>query len=311
MQRGSATLRQDIADVIVENNLGEGEFVGEQIMPVMPVGARSGEFMKIDFSEIKTAVVDDLKSSSGNYNEVAHEVTSDTFTCRKRGLEEAVSDDDEAVLGDYFDVEVAAADHCRYYLRLNREARVAAIAFDTTVMASYTSALTTPWSTAATATPVDDIQAAIDNIVITQLNGRKGNARIIGVGNAQARRDLINTADVKDRHYSGGNENRAVIRNEQLAEVLGLDGIYFSGLLRGGAAIWNADRFGVYLVGNGPMRSQATFGRVFLWRDSTPTDMMVQTYRDEKRESDMVRVKHHSTEKLLTARAGYLYTNVD
>jgi hypothetical protein len=92
---------------------------------------------------------------------------------------------------------------------------------------------------------------------------------------------------------------------------LGLDGVYFSGLKRGGSDIWNAARFGVYLVsGATNLRSAPQYGRVMLWRDSTPADMMVETYRDEGRESNVVRVKHHSVEKLLTARAGYLLTNI-
>ena len=102
-----------------------------------------------------------------------------------------------------------------------------------------------------------------------------------------------------------------MVGDEALAAILGLDGLYFSGLKRGGSDIWSAARFGVYLVSAATnLRSSPQFGRVMLWRDSTPTDMMSETYRDEGRESNMVRVKHHSTEKLLTARAGYLLTNI-
>ena len=311
MQRGNATFRQDIADVLQENNLGEGEFVGEEIFPIMPVGARSGEFAKLAFGSVKTKAVDDKRASSGNYNEVTHEVSSDTYTCLKRGLVEPVDDDDADVLGTYFDAEVSAADHLRYYLRLNREARIAAIAFSTTVMSSYTSAVSTAWSTAATCTPVADVALAKEKITL-QLNGMRGSgARLVGVGNLTARRYLATCSDIKDRHYSGGNVNRADPTDEQLAEILGLDAVYFSGLKRGGSDVWNASRFGVYLVSRSMnLRSAPHFGRVMLWRDSTPTDMMVETYRDEGRESNMVRVKHHSVEKLLSARAGYLLTNI-
>jgi len=311
MQRGNATFRQDIADVLQENNLGEGEFMGEQIMPVMPVGARSGEFAKLAFANVKTKAVDDKRAASGNYNEVTHEVTSDTYTCLKRGLVEPVDDDDAKVLGNYFDAEVSAADHLRYYLRLNREARIAAIAFSTSVMSSYTSAVTTAWSTAATCTPVADVELAKEKITL-QLNGLRGSGvRIIGCGNITARRYLRASSDIKDRVYGGGNKQAGIISEQQLADQLGLDAVYFSGLKRGGSDIWNASRFGIYLVSESRnLRSSAQFGKTMLWRDSTPTDMMVETYREEARESDMVRVKHHSVEKLLTARAGYLLTNI-
>jgi len=312
MQQGNATFRQDIADVLQENALGEGQFVGEEIMPILPVGAKSGQFAKLAFAGVKTKAVDDKRASTGNYNEVTHEVSTDTYTCLKRGLVEPVDDDDAKVLGKYFDAEVSAADHCRYYLRLNREARIAAIAFSTTVMAGYTSAVTTPWATIATCTPVADVILAKEKLILN-LNGMVGaGSRIIGVGNLTARRFLVSSTDIKGRVYAGGNVQSADITDEQLARVLGLDAVYFSGLKRGGSDIWNADRFGVYLTStSGQLRSVPHFGRVMLWRDSTPTDMMVETYREEARESDMVRVKHNSVEKLLTARAGYLFTNID
>jgi len=310
MQKGSAVFRQDIGDVLQENNLGAGQFVGNVIMPIMPVGVRAGEFAKIAFATAKTKAVDDKKASGGNYNEVKHEVTSDTFTCLKRGLIEAVSDDDALVLGKYFDAEVSAADFCRYYLMLNREARVAAIAFSPAVMASYTAGVTVKWSTLATATPVADCDLAIETIT-KNLNGMvSGPTKIVGVGNISARRYLKNTTDIKGRVFAGGNVG-TTISDPQLAEILGLDEIHFSAAARGGSDIWNAGRFGIYVVSESTnLRSVAQFGRTMLWRDSTPTDMMVESYRDEAREADMVRVKHNSTEKLLTARAGYLLTNI-
>jgi hypothetical protein len=311
MQQGNATFRQDIADVLQENNLGEGEFVGEQIMPIMPVAAKSGQFAKLAFAGVKTKAVDDKRASTGNYNEVTHEVSTDNYTSVKRGLIEPVDDDDAKVLGKYFDAEVSAANHCRYYLRLNREARIAAIAFSTSVMAGYTSAVSTKWSTAATCTPVADVEYAKELITVN-LNGMRGaGARIIGVGNITARRHLRASSDIKDRVYAGGNVQRGLISEAQIAEILGLDAVYFSALKRGGSDIWGATKFGIYLVSTSTqLRSAPMFGKTMLWRDSTPTDMMVETYRDENRESDIVRVKHHSVEKLLTARAGYLYTNI-
>ena len=58
MQQGNATFRQDIADVLQENMLGEGMFVGEEIMPIMAVGAKSGQFAKIAFATVKTKAVE-------------------------------------------------------------------------------------------------------------------------------------------------------------------------------------------------------------------------------------------------------------
>lgn len=311
MQRGSTVFRQDLAITLQENNLGRDWFVGEKIMPVMGVGARSGEFGKIAFGEVKTKAVDDKKSGTGNYNEVTHEVTSDTYTCVKRGLIEVVGDDDDAALKNYFNAEVKAADLISYYLRLNRDARVSAIAFDTTVMASYTAAVATPWSTIATSTPIADVMSAIENVQL-QLNGMAdGTTRLIGVGNLTARRYLNTATEIKNKVNGGGDIQRGALSDAQLATILNLDAVYFSGLKRGGSYVWNAGRFGVYQVSESDnLEVDPQFGKIMLWRDSTPQDMMVETYRNEDREGEVVRVKHNTVEKLLTARAGYLLTNI-
>ena len=272
---------------------------------------KNGIFAKVAFAETQTSAVDDKRGSSGNYNEVTHEATTDTFNCQKRGLIEAVDDDDAITLGRYFDAELAAANFVRYYLMLNREARQAAIAFSLTVMSGFTTAATVAWSTPATAEPVSDVEKA-KNKIVDSLNGMVGDgSKIIGIGNNTARQQLRATADIKDRVYAGGNVQAGQVSEQQLAQILGLDEVHFSGLKRSGTDIWNTGRFGIFIVSESmQIKSVPHFGRTMLWRDSTPTDMMVDTYRDENRESNIVRVKHNTVEKLLTARAGHLITGI-
>jgi len=310
MQTGNATFRQDIAQVIQENMLGAGQFVGLEVMPLLPVDARNGSFSKIAFSTVKTKAVDDKRGTSGYYNEVVHEVEEDTYNCKKRGLVEPVDDDDALVLGAYFDAEVSAADHCRYYLQLNREKRISTIAFATST--SYKDDAIAKWDDATNAQPVKDVDLA-KNALIDQVNGMVGGgARIIGIGNNKARTNLRSTDDIKNRAYGGGNIQTTTISDAQLAEILGLDGVYFSGLKQAGSDIWASTIFGLFIVYDGQnLRSVPHYGRTMLWRDSTPTDMMVETYRDEGRESDMVRVKHNSVEKRLVDRAHRLITTIE
>lgn len=309
---GNATFRQDLADMLQENQLGAGQFLGMQIFPLFPVGAKSGKFAKLAFTEVKTAAVDDKRASTGHYNRITHEVTTDNYTCLKYGLEEPVDDDDAKTLAKYFNAELSAAMLCQYYLMLNREKRIADIAFDaTTVMASYKTAAAVAWSTSATAVPVKDVEGA-KNSLIDQLNGMVGGgARIIGIGNNSARKDLRASADVKDRVYGGGNKQAGEITEQQLADILGLDAVYFSGIKRAGSAVWSTTQFGIYVTSAAmEMKTVAHFGRIMLWRDSTPTDMMAESYREEAAESDIIRVKHNTDEKLLTARAGHLLTGI-
>lgn len=314
MQSASqANWRQDIADVLQENQLGEGMFVGEQVYPVIPVAAQDGRFHKLAFTEVKTAAVDDKAGGASEANQVQHELTTDTYAAELYKLKEFVSERDMARFGDAFDAEVSAAELCRYYMRLNREKRIADVAFDTaSTFASYTTAATTAWTTAASATPVDDVEAA-KQALIDQVNGMvRGTARIIGVGNYAAKVALRATADIKDRWtQANGKSDMADLSDEQIASALGLDAVYFSRLAQGSSQIWDATKFGVYIVSDNPqLRSVPRVGNILLWRDSAPTDMAVKSWTTEDPEGTWVMVKTDCDEKLISARCGHILTGV-
>lgn len=310
MQAGDTIFRTEISDVLRENNMGAGQFVAEEIMPIMNVGKQNGSFAKIAFSSIRTKAVDDRRAPGSKYNRIRQAVTKDTYDTVERGLELPIDKNDNLILQVYFDTEVEAATAIEYYLRLNREARMAAIAFSTSVMTGRTAAVTTAWD-AANSTPVKDVENAKEQIT-RNLNGTSGpGSRIIGVGNLSLRKELANNTDIKNRHYSGGNVNRQSPTDAQLAEILGLDAVYFSGASRGGSDIWGATKFGIYQVSSSNMlKVVPSFGRIMLWNESTPVDMMVETYWQNDINSNVVRVSHNSVEKTLTTRAGYLLTGV-
>ncbi len=309
--QNNTTYRRDLVDVLEENMLGAGQFVGEMVMPSFSVDAESGKFAKIDFDTVKTAVVEDRRGPSGNYNQVQHATSKDTYTTIDRGLEELVDVRDSATIGKFFDAEKKAAAFCQYYLRLNREARVASFAFDDTVMAASTFAAGVKWDVPATAKPVDNIQEA-RNLLITQMNGMLGeDIKIIGIGNNTARRDLMETDDIKDRAYGGGNLQPGLITETQLALILGLDEVRFSGLLRGGSDIWTNTKFGIYAVSSSTeLRVTPQFGRSFTWGDTGENDIVVESYHSDARRSEVVRVRMDSVEKVLSTRAGVLITAV-
>ncbi len=75
----NATHRQDLGDILHENALGEGQFVGNMIMPLFNVGVRAGQFARFAFGEVKTRTVDDKRGRLGNYNQIQHETTNDTY----------------------------------------------------------------------------------------------------------------------------------------------------------------------------------------------------------------------------------------
>ena len=312
MQAGATSRRNDIEDVLIENALGQGMFVGDKVFPPIASGEQDARFDKLAFAQIKTTSVDDLAASTSESNQVEHEYTTDNFKTVERRLKELVTYRDNALLKG-FDAEVNVSAGLQYYMRLKQEKRVADIAFDvTTSFVSYTTAVTIPWSTSSTATPVKDIQTAYQSL-LDQINGRSDGARLVGIGNWQARIDLLASADVKNRWlYANGKGDMKDLTNQQIADVLGLDEVHFSRLQIDSAQIWNSDRFGIYMVSDNPMiKSAVRVGNTFYWTGNSPAMWNVESWENVDPDGTMIRVQTDSIEKLITARAGHVLTAVD
>jgi hypothetical protein len=311
-QSGNVSRRNDIGDILHENMLGMGQFIGGKAMPALFVDEQDGRFDKLAFSEVKTAAVSDTTADSAASNEVVHEYTTDSYSTVERRLKEFTADRSNKKM-DSFDIVLDDAKLCQYYMMLNWEKRIADILFDTaSTFSSYTTAVTTAWSTSATATPVDDVQGAVQAL-IDQMNGMVDGVKIVGLGNWQARRDLLATTDIKDRWIQANDKSDLKdLTNVQLAEVLGLDEVHFSRIAQSGTQLWNTDKFGIYLVSDSQqLKAAPRVGNTFVWRNNSPSMWNVKTWREEDPDGTWTRVQTDSVEKLITARAGHVLTNVD
>lgn len=308
----NASIRQDLREFVNENQLGAGEFIGEKAMPVFGVAVKAGKFLKMAFEQVLTSV-DAKRGPGGNYNRIEHETEGDTFNCEEFGLEEPIDDGEAETLGLYFDAETAAAQQCEYNVRLEEEQRKADILFNTAVITN-TAAVAISWDTAATATPVKDVDVA-KRAIRTQMNGRLGGTRIVALCHGSVITLLKATSDIKDRagRAMRGLENWGVDEtgnNVELATTLGLSGVYDSELLRGGTAIWTNSKFGLYVVAEGQNLRAPQCARSILWTEDSPDPLTMETYRQEEIRSEVVRVRQHLDEKLISARGGYILTGI-
>lgn len=311
-QSGNVSRRNDIGDILHENALGAMQFIGSKVMPPIFVSEQDGRYDKLDFSEVKTAAISDKAGDNSAANEVVHEYTADTYTTEQYKLKQFTSDRSNLKMSS-FDITVDDAKLCQYYMMVNAEKRLADILFDVSnEFSSYTTAVGTAWSTSSTATPVKDVQTAKKSL-IEQMNGMVDGAKLVGIGNGQARVDLLATGDVKDRWIQGNKKDTlADLTDVQLAQVLGLDEVHFSQIAQGGSDIWTKDQFGIYLVSDAnQIKAVPRVGNVFVWRDNSPSMWNVKTWRSEDPEGQWTMVQTDCDEKLITARAGHVLTNVD
>jgi len=317
-----ATHRPDIEtsleefDVLAERN----QMAALQVCPIYPVRSVAGTFGKIPLEqllidpEVKRAPRSDYNQGDWNYETA-------TFATQEYGWEEPVDDNERYMYADYFDAEVVSANRAVGVMLRALEKRVADLIFNTTTWtgASLTTGVTNEWDDASNATPVDDVEAAVHKVYDN--SGLWPNALII---NRKVFRNLRQCDQIRDRIESAGagSASRASdITVEQLAAVFDLDKIIVAGgskntANRGASAsisqIWSDEYAMVCRVADSASDfREPCIGRTFHWADdgSQPSGR-VESYRNEMKRSDVIRVRHQTDEKVLIPEAGHLLSNI-
>lgn len=310
-----ATIRADI-NVKVEEAAGADKFfIGTRVMPEMGADAKSGIYAKVKIAEGELlSAGSTLRTRSGSYGEVSRNWTNDTYDCLDRGLEEPVDDCDAKDVGRFFNVEAASARWCLRNMRLDHETRVQAAMFNTTNFGAATNS--TVAYTAANLATIDfpsDVIAAIDRI---EDKGQVANTLI--VPKTVFSRLMLST---KLQNWVRGTLKGSVdmpVNAENIANSfkdLGITQVLI------GRARYNSAKKGQaytaslvwpttyvwcgYVNPSAATPQDGGAGFTFYWNAEGGL-FVSETYRDEKRRSNMVRVRQNTSEKVTDGTAGTL-----
>lgn len=317
-----ATFRPDLTDVVMEIATGTSGLIGAQVLPLLPVSTKSGNFLKVAVAQ-GTKDTGDLKVAPGAaYPRISHVTTEDNYTTEKRGLEEKIPDEHKRDLARYFDDEAATTAAVARHVLVDYEEAVAALAFD--AVTNFTAGngnfadITDEWNDGGN--PYNDIALA-KWTVAKNCGGVLAPGfewcMAISAANALALRQNTNVkALLAGGQYSDSRDNMTP-DDARLARALGLDQLFVgSATSAAGTEVWNDEYALVFVRRRGNQLAQGIqLGRTFFWTGMTPgmsddAPFVAETYRDETTESDIVRVKQFTDEKVLSILAGYLIGNV-
>lgn len=310
-----ATIRADI-NIKIEEAAGTDSFyIADSVMPPFPVAAKSGTYPKLTIAAGQLMEQDgDVRSRSGSYGEVSRQWTSDTYDCLDRGLEEAVDDTDQKALSRYFNLEVSAAKWVLRHMKLGHETRVAAAIMNATNFGAGTNSVVAyTEANLATISFVADTLAAIERC---RDNGINPNTIVLNskVYN-RIRRGTLVVNFVASQVGKG-----ASVTSTSIAQAFADEGItqclvgkarYNAG--KKGAAKSMTDVWGVTYAWVGMASPNANAmqdggaGFTLTWNQEGGL-YVSETYRDEKRRSNMVRVRQNTAEKIVDGSAGTLIT---
>jgi hypothetical protein len=316
-----ATLRPELGMGLVKFDLALDRlgFIGHRVLPVKQVSKQAGPFGVIGLEQLLENA-DTERAPGAPYSRGEWTFTKDSYATAEHGREEPVDDRHAAMYSDFFNHEQISAARALDAVLRNAEKRIAALIFNATTWTG--SALTTgpthEWDDATNAVPVTDVKNAA--LRVWNGCGMWPNALIL---NRKVFLNLRECNQIRDRIASAGAGESTKARQvtlEQIAQCFDLPYILVAGGAQNTAnkgqtaaisQIWSDEYAMVAKIAETDDPAEPCLGRTLHWsEDGSDIGGTVESYRDESRRADIIRVRHDVQEKVIYAQCAHLISNV-
>ncbi len=254
-------------------------FIGLRVLPAIGVAKQSSTFAKVTVESVLGPIEDTRRAPKGTYKRGDFEWTTDSYATEDHGVEEVLDDRILAMYGSEILAEQIHAQRAINRVLLAFENAVAAAVFNTSTWtgSTLTTACGTVWDTIASATPIVNIDAAIEKCKAS--SGAKPNTLIL---TDYALRKLKRTDEISDLlKYSGRDDPKNFGVLSGLRELLDLENILVADGFKNASnegqdasfsRLWNTTRAMVCHVNTGIVHlSYSTVWRKFhipqIWRE--------------------------------------------
>lgn len=310
-----ATIRADLNLKVEEAQMADDFFIGLKALPPLGVDAKSGTYPKLNIkdAELLTSSATE-RSADGSYGEVTRQWGTDTYDCIDRGLEERVDDANAGDLARFFSLEATAARLVRRQMMLAHEVRTAAALINATTFGAGTnSSVAYTAANKATISFVDDVLAAIERV---RNNGTNPDTIVL----SSTVYNRVRTGTLVKEFVAGSLGKGSEVTGNTLAQAFADEGIrqcligkarYNSakkGAAYSAANIWGNTYVWVGKANAGAMDAKEGGAGFTLHWNAEGGLFVTETYRDDKRRSNMVRVRQNTAEKIVDSTAGTLIT---
>lgn len=309
---GGANFRGDLLSFLQEANDATKMLIGLKVAPAAPVPTKTGQYpaFRVGSGLLLNATLP-ARGQDGSYPRINRRYELATYSTTEYGLEEPVDDGYRADMARFFEAEKVAARQVELNLLLSHEKRVATEILGSGLAAqSAAAAYTEANITNGTLDFAADVQAAIDTL---SDNGVVPTHLVISsrVWNRVTRSTRFQ--NFVKAFNAGVSVISEKVGSDALREAFGVE------LLVGKAAentsktttkslspIWGTSHFAVVKVASGAPEAGGVM-RTFAF-DGDGGILVPESYRDEARRSEIVRVRHTVDEALVDASAGIRVT---
>ena len=328
----SAVIRPDLQFVIEQAMHADKKFIGSKILPPKFSPRRNGEYHFVDLatgglleSELGNGT---LRAPKSSYREVDRTFSKKSYNCLDRGLKEVVDDGDAAEVAPSFDAEALSTKLCIRNMNISQEHRIASTMFDESTFSANNPTVN---YTAANKDTIDvpaDIEALIDKvsargeivntIVIphqlwTIIRGSKLLGQYI-FGNLYAGQKITVKAfaeifatnnplnvHIAEGTYSAAGKGKSV--TDAKIKYIWPNTHIWAGNCSDGVDIAAPTP---ETPDSNPAIISEGVGRTIIWEEQAGSLFVPETYRDEDRRSDIIRVRQFSCEHIFNPNCGQL-----
>lgn len=313
-------------------------YIGPAVLKPRFVGIQAADVGKIPANQLLSAPRDTTRASASGYKRLDFEMDKYSYSCQEHGMESAVDDRQVAIYGGILNAEQIHAMRAQAAVLEDFERSCAAAVINSsTFTGSLTGAVSTYWSVHATATPIDDLQTALE--AVRSNSGLEPNCVVM---NYKAFQHACRCAQVIDQVKYSTKVTWAEITGI-FAALVGVDRVIVAGKPPaaggGGGGFYNSDNqadtyptfsriwsnttafVGRIAVTEDPQ--EPCFGRSFIWNGApvggeaptTPGDeqelaLITEEYRDERVRGSVIRARTDWDIEIMYANAGYNLTGL-
>jgi hypothetical protein len=317
MYENSAAISRPEISAFLEEASDDAGLIAGKVLPIYTSSARAGRYPRIRIAAGALMKAGSTRrGTSGTYNETTRSFEWDTFDCQDYGLTERVDDVVAREMSNFFDAEVYTAKFVKENMELDYENRVAGLVFNPNTFTVTNSAV--PYTNANLATisfPTD-----LNNAIATmRLRRYKPNCMVL---NRLVFNRLRASTLLQNYLYGniGAGTQYRLITPEDLGSAFGIPNVFIADaaidptpLGRGTASVlanlqfvWSSAYVGLFKVAGGDF-SAGGMGRTISWGADVPGGLFVsETFRNEERRGNIVRVRMNTAEKIIDTNAGYL-----
>ena len=312
---GGTTIRADISQALIEAPQADVGLIGSQLLPLQNVDAKAGTYLKVQLAAGELLSNNALNRESGsNYSRGIRSFASANYATNEFGLEELLPDDASADLNRFFSYESETAKFLLRQLKLSHEKRVADLLWNATTpftIADQTRAVAYTQALVATVDIARDVAAA--KLALAQY-GYESNCVAMSANVFE----LIRRSTLLQNQFFGviSSTGARLLSEAEIAAALGV-----TNLLVGRAAYNSAGKNKSYtgsfvvpdtkiIVGqvSGGEFTAGGIGRTLVWTGDAAGGFVSESYRDDARRSQVLRVRMNTDEVVIDPNAAVRIT---